>query len=406
MPIQIKTGDRDIHFNKNDDSIRNGVYSISSDNYKRLKHQRWAPTWDPKQEYAFKNPPPFKHIDRGHFGDPTFQSILGDEALSVKLLSPKLGLEIDGLQLSSLSASQKDDLALLVEQKGVVVFRNQDFRDKSFENIKDWGRSFGPLHVHPTSGSPYGQPEFHITFRRGSEDEHKISFANTLNNINWHSDVSYELQPPGITLFAMLQTDIGGDTQFLDTITAYERLSPQFQKMIEGLKVVNSSKDQAFGAAQTGGIQRKIPIESIHPLVRYHPVLKKKCLYINRNFSRRILGLKQEESDNLLSFLINHVETCLDAHVRASWDEKTVVVWDNRRLLHTATLDWESESLRHAFRLTTLAERPIGSEEEFKSWSPEKEEKEIAELNRIFNLMPAEYYLETRIADNLKINDH
>ncbi|KAG7800156.1 hypothetical protein KL929_001072 [Ogataea haglerorum] len=391
VPLTVYSNS-DIHFRKGEDTIRNGVYSISDENYKRLKYPDWTPTWDPKHQMAFTNPKPFRHTDRAYFGDPTFQSLLSGENVQTRKLSPKLGTEVTGVQLSALTARQKDDLALLVEQRGVVVFRDQDFKDQSFDFIKDWGRHFGPLHVHPTSGAPLGQPEFHITFRRGSKDEARKTFANKLNNITWHSDVTYETQPPGITLFGMLQTDVGGDTQFLDTIEAYERLSPTMKKLLDGLKVLHTSKDQASNARQQGGIERKTPIDSIHPLVRYHPVLKKKCLFVNRNFSRRILGLKLEESQALLEFLFRHLETCLDAHIRAQWDERTITIWDNRRLLHTATLDWDSDNLRHAFRLTTIAERPVGSEEEFNEWTEELEEEKIKRTEEDSLIPPYEYY--------------
>ncbi|GMG20699.1 unnamed protein product [Ambrosiozyma monospora] len=191
----------------------------------------------------------------------------------------------------------------------------------------------------------------------------------------------------------MLQTDIGGgDTQFIDMFEAYDRLSPQMQAFCETLQVLNSSAQQAEAARLFGGVQRKTEIESIHPLVIYHPVVKRKALYVNKSFSTRILGLKQEESDLLLQFLIRHTETLLDGHLRANWDENTIVLWDNRRVIHTATVDWDTEALRHAFRLTTLGNRPVGSEAEFNDWTPEKELEELKHLDEKLQITPAEYY--------------
>ncbi|KAH3671549.1 hypothetical protein OGAPHI_000252 [Ogataea philodendri] len=371
---------------------RSDYYYISEESSKLAKHPEWIPTWDLNQEKRFENWEPFRHTDRGYFGDPTFDSLFADADVKTRKLTPRLGTEITGVQLSSLTPRQKDDLALLVEQRGVVVFREQDFKNQSFEDIKNWGKYFGPLHIHPTSGIPAGHPELHIIFRRGGKESTKQFFANKLNSSTWHSDITYETQTPGVTLFGMLQTDVGGDTQFLDTIVAYERLSPTFQKLIDGLKVVHSSREQALHAKENGGIERKPVIDSIHPLVRYHPVLKKKALFVNRGFSRRILGLKEEESEALLQFLFHHIETCLDAHIRAQWDDKTVTVWDNRRLLHTATIDWDDDTLRHAFRLTTLAERPIASEEEFNEWTPEAEKEELDKKEETLSLTPAEFY--------------
>lgn len=381
-----------ISYTKEKDSKIGEVLTISKTNRDKLKHPEWAPTWDPKDNHKFEHLKPFKHVDRGFFADPSFKSLYDVDGVTFGKISPKLGLEVDGIQLSTLSSKQKDDLALLVEKVGVVVFRNQDFKNIGFNKIKDWGKYYGPLDIHATSGAPLDNPEFHLVFKRNTPEIQKQVFRDKLNAIYWHSDVSYELQPPGITLLAMLQTGLGGDTQFLDTFEIYDRLSPLLKEKLEGLKVVHSSYDQAVQTTREGGVERKGPIHSIHPLVRYHPVLKRKSLYVNRIFSLRILGLKQEESDNLLSFLIQHSERCLDAHIRAQWDENTVVVWDNRRVSHAATADWDSPDIRHAFRLTTIAERPVESQEEYENWTPEFEEKEVQKTEYYLNLSPAEYY--------------
>ena len=386
--------DEAIHFHNDSDSKSNtGILTVSKDNLSKTEFPEWAPTWDIKHDHAFKDIEPFKHIDRGFAGDPEFKSLKNIDGASFKKVSPKLGLAIDGIQLSKLNDQQKNDLALLVAQYGVIAFRNQDFKHQSFDEIKDWGKYFGPLHVHPTSGAPLNHPEFHLVYRRGSEEEQKKHFKDKLHNIAWHSDVSYENQPPAFTLFSMLQTgESGGDTQFLDMFEVYDRLSPLMKDKIDDLQVLHTSKDQAYFAKLSGGIERKDPSNSIHPLVRYHPVLKRKCLFISKSFSRKILGLKTEESDDLLIFLLNHIESCLDAHVRLNWDENTVVVWDNRRVLHTATTDWDSSDIRHAFRVTTIGERPIRNQQEYENWTPEQEKERIRLTDYLSNLSAADYY--------------
>jgi len=63
-------------------------------------------------------------------------------------LTPRVGTEIRGLQLSSLTDAQKNELALLIAERGVVVFRDQDFKDIGPEKQKAFGEYFGKLHVH------------------------------------------------------------------------------------------------------------------------------------------------------------------------------------------------------------------------------------------------------------------
>jgi sulfonate dioxygenase len=69
------------------------------------------------------------------------------------------------------------------------------------------------------------------------------------------------------------------------------------------LSVVHSGKDQANFAIASGGVVKREPVENVHPLVRRHPVTGDKALFINKGFSRRIVGLKLEESEAILNLL-------------------------------------------------------------------------------------------------------
>lgn len=373
------------------------VLTVSGENNQRLdyKYSQWLPTWNPKDQLAFNHLRPFRHLDRGLFGDPEFKSLLEDKNVTYRKVSPKLGIEVEGIQLSTLTNKQKDDLALLVEKVGVVALKGQDFKNRSFDELREWGRYYGPLDVHANSGAPLENPEFHVVFKSDDPNQKEKLFSDSLNSIRWHSDVSYENQTPGITILVMLETGLGGDTQFIDSVELYNRFSPLLRNKLEGLRVLHSSREQANGTASIGAIQRKGVVDSIHPLIRYHPVLKKKTLFINNNFSRRFLGLKQEESDNLSEFLLDHSKACLDAHIRMQWNENTVVIWDNRRVIHAATADWDAASTRHAFRITTMAERPVETEEEYENWAPEAEKERLKLKDYYLNLSPAQYYEAT-----------
>ena len=73
---------------------------------------------------------------------------------------------------------------------------------------------------------------------------------------------------------------------------------------------------------------KKFP-EAVHPIVRTHPVTGRKCLFVNRGFTKRIEGLKKHESDALLEMLLRHAETP-EFQCRFRWDRNSVAFWDNR----------------------------------------------------------------------------
>ncbi|KZT57333.1 TauD-domain-containing protein [Calocera cornea HHB12733] len=321
------------------------------------------PAYYPHFDVTEKWPPlePFEHVDPGLRADPAKPHLLSANTTR-RDLSPYIGTELHGVQVSALSPEGLDELALFAAERKLLVFRDQDFKDIGFERQIAIAKHFGPIQRHPTSGNVPGYPEFHVVYRDSKNDRFReYDGPNRLSRTQWHSDVSYERQPPGTTLFWILdQPALGGDTQFLSQVEAYKRLSLEFRKRLEGLKAVHSAVPQAEHSRARDGPVRREPVESEHPLVRVHPVTGEKALYINQGFTKRIVGYKQEESDNLLNFLFDHLAKSTDLQVRANYEPGTLVVWDNRVTCHSATPDFDvGSSRRHAIRLTPQAEKPI-----------------------------------------------
>lgn len=85
---------------------------------------------------------------------------------------------------------------------------------------------------------------------------------------------------------------------FTSQESTLKKLSPQFIAFLKTLKAVHSGVEQAefSRSGRRGGVVRREPVENIHPVVRRHPVTGKEALYVNRQFTKRIVGLKREES--------------------------------------------------------------------------------------------------------------
>jgi sulfonate dioxygenase len=293
-----------------------------------------------------------------------------------------VGTEIAGLQLSQLTDVQKDELALLIAERGVVVFRDQDFKDIGPQKQKDFGQYFGRLHVHPVGAHVKDHIEFHSIYL-GKDNLYRLGRSSSkLTTTGYHSDVSYEHQPPAITILTLVQVpETGGDTGWTSQAAAYERLSEPLKAFLEGLRAEHSGFAQAEKAARDGHFIRRDPVKSYHPIVRVHPVTKQKVLFVNPGFTKRIVGLKDEESDAILKLLFSvslipsssehftdiiekHIAASQDIQARVKWDDRTVALWDNRVTAHTAISDYdvseEGEGLRQGFRITTLGEVPVG----------------------------------------------
>jgi len=325
-----------------------------SENSRPARYPHYLPYWD---ETKYAPLEPFEAVERGKNADPSFPNLLANA--TVKELTGNIGAEVTGMQISRLNNAGKDELALFVARHKVVAFRNQDFADLPIKDALDYAEYYGPCHIHQTSGAPQGYPKVHLVHRSAEDTTAADFFQERTNSVTWHTDVSFELQPPGTTFLSFLDgPTAGGDTLFGNMAAAYRRLSPEFQKRLHGLKAVHSGHEQVQAAVARGSVYRREPISTIHPIVRTHPATGEKSLYVNPQFTRRIVGFKKEESEYLLKFLFDHIALSADLQVRVKWDNGTVVVWDNRVAAHTALIDWTDGQRRHLARLTPQAERP------------------------------------------------
>ncbi|GMF25299.1 unnamed protein product [Phytophthora lilii] len=182
--------------------------------------------------------PVLPYQDRALHADPTFKNLLKDA--TVTHLAPKIGTELSGIQLHELTDAQRDELALLVAERGVVFFRDQDI---TIDQQLDLGRYYGPLHVHQNLGHPEGYPEV-LVVENSVEGSERIIKRQEYDPDNvWHSDVSNERQPPSYTSFKVLTNPpVGGDTLWASAYEAYDRLTPLLKNFIEGLTAIHSSK--------------------------------------------------------------------------------------------------------------------------------------------------------------------
>ena len=125
--------------------------AFDEDQQSKYRYYDYLPVYDETTQF----PPtePFEVRHRGLEADKAKPNLFksGDANVEITRLTPRVGTEIKGLQLSQLSDAQKNELALLAAERGVVVFRDQDFKDIGTQKQKEFGEYFGRLHVHVSS---------------------------------------------------------------------------------------------------------------------------------------------------------------------------------------------------------------------------------------------------------------
>lgn len=308
----------------------------------------------------------YAYIERGKNADREKKALLG-AAKEVIHLTKHVGTEIVGLQLADLTDKQKDELALLIAERVVVFFRDQDLSpQKQLELGKYWGQ----VEVHaqvprvPDAKDGTSLAGISTIWQDYAREFYglPLTFKNSIGgNSQWHTDLTHEFQPAGIThLHNDAIPEVGGDTVWASGYAAYDKLSPALQKFLDGKTAIYRSAHQYLDKDNVLGANKYIERE--HLLIRTHPATGWKTLFVNRAMTVRIVGLQPEESRVILDYLFSVFERNLDIQVRFNWKSKpgygTSAIWDNRISQHNAIWDHEGDEPRHGTRVTSLADVP------------------------------------------------
>jgi taurine dioxygenase len=239
----------------------------------------------------------------------------------------------------------------------VVVFRGLEHI--TVDDQVRFASHFGELTVHPFSPNMADRPEVIVL------DNHKDN-PPRLTDV-WHSDETFRDEPPlGTLLLCRITPEIGGDTLFASMTCAYEGLSDRMQRHIDGLEAVHDFKPfrTLFGGdpaqrAKLREMEDSYP-NPTHPVVRLHPVSGRRILNVNPQFTLRIVGMGQAESDALLNFLYAQA-LVPDYQLRVRWEPGQMAFWDNRATQHYAVHDYWPQR-RRMERVTLKGDRPFGVE--------------------------------------------
>ncbi|HYC48550.1 MAG TPA: TauD/TfdA family dioxygenase [Burkholderiales bacterium] len=288
-----------------------------------------------------------------------------------------LGAEVRGIDFSRpVTEDMKTALRKAWSEHLVLLFRGQRIDD---EQLLAASGVFGPPHEAASR-------KYHLAVGEKVDDRHMISrhasvaiISNLDANGNpvrdngglgsyevvWHTDNSYvEVPPAGSMLYALELPPAGGggDTSFSNQYLAYEELSAELKRAIEGKSQVHDSSRNSAGVLRPGVKLPTKPEEvqgPVHPLVRVHPVTGRRALYLGRRRtwpSNYIIGMPNDESEALLDKLWAHATQPKYAWTH-KWRVGDIVLWDNRCCMHYRTeID---VAYRRVMHRTTIKGEPL-----------------------------------------------
>jgi alpha-ketoglutarate-dependent sulfate ester dioxygenase len=256
-----------------------------------------------------------------------------DAALDIRPVTPTIGAEIHGVQLSGdLPADTMTAIRDALLHHRVVFFRGQGHLDETGHQA--FARLLGPLIAHPT-----------LPLVAGTEAVLELDSENGRAR-KWHTDVTYtEAFPQFSVLRGVVIPPVGGDTVWANAVAAYKTLPPLLRGLADQLWALHSNGyDYAHPNATAREVHYRETVfksticEVEHPVVQVHPLTGERAIILG-HFARKLLGISAADSDHLFAMLQDHV-TQLENTVRWRWSVGDVVIWDNRATQHKAIDDY------------------------------------------------------------------
>lgn len=290
--------------------------------------------------------------------------------ITVNRIGKHLGAEISGVDLSQpLSDDQFAEIAKAFFDNEVAFFRNQNLTPA--QQIA-FTKRFGILEQHVRKESRLeGHPEILIISNLLDDKGNAIGSQDA--GRFWHSDLSYKKEPSMLSaLYAKEVPEkdgkVLGDTSFASTTAAYEALPQSLKDRIKGLTNVHSYRYYRTKNIQAQQEERARGLREVQehvlteeqlksvpdvetPLVRTHPVTKRKGLFVNEAHTSHIPQLSPSESEALLSELYAHIVKP-EFQYTHSWRAGDLLLWDNAAVQHKATFDYDLPLRRLMYRTT------------------------------------------------------
>ena len=282
--------------------------------------------------------------------------------MNIVPLGPGFAAELRGVTLADMA---DDDVAYAAaraafEEYSVLVFRGQNVTD---EGQLAFSRRFGPPEV--TKVGSLGTGTHFITLTTIGPDgkvvpsDHRFALRNKANQL-WHTDSSFK-SVPALTsvLSARIVPDHGGETEFVSTRLAFERLDPALQK-----KAVNSFvwHDYAHSRGQIApGLASPEERAALPPqcwrMVWQNPINGRSALYL-ASHAYAVEGMDPAAGKRLIDELMA-AATAPGSSYAHKWRNGDVVMWDNRATMHRGR-PWPADEARLMVRTTISATEADG----------------------------------------------
>jgi len=272
-------------------------------------------------------------------------------------LGPGFAAELRGVTIAEIASEPAAYSAVRAEfeEHSVLVFRGQEVNN---ESQLSFSRCFGPPEV--TKVGSQGTGTHFVILSTIDENgnvvppDHRLALRNKANQL-WHTDSSFK-KIPALTsvLSARIIPVRGGETEFVSTRLAFERLEPGLRRKLENLFAWHDyahSRGQIAPDLASPEERAALPPQCWR-MVWKNPVNGRSALYL-ASHAYAIEGMELTEGKQLLDELTAAAAAPGTSYVH-NWRTGDVVMWDNRATMHRGR-PWPAREARLMVRTTISA---------------------------------------------------
>ena len=280
-----------------------------------------------------------------------------------------LGATVRGVDLSQpLSDDDFGAILLALGAHGVLRFPDQRIDAAA---LRDFSQRFG--RIQATSGDFHDGdvPEVGI-LSNVIENGRPIGLADA--GQDWHTDMSYTETKGFLNVLYAVKVPrrdgrVLGGTAFVNTRAAYDGLSPEIKRRLEGATAThdfdkfweNMRRRPGSRRGPLTDEQRRRRPPVVHPVFLTHPITGKRVLYCNPGYAIRINELGETESERMLDVLFAHQLQEKYQYVH-TWTVGDVLAWDHIGTLHNAIADYRPDEERLMKRCQVMADKIFDGE--------------------------------------------
>jgi alpha-ketoglutarate-dependent 2,4-dichlorophenoxyacetate dioxygenase len=279
-------------------------------------------------------------------------------------LGPGFAAELRGVKLADVAAddSAYNEVRAVFEEYSVIVFRGQEVTD---EGQLAFSRRFGPLEITKVGSLGVGTNLVILSTIDESGKvvpaDHRLALRNKANQL-WHTDSTFKRVPAlASVLSARVIPARGGETEYVSTRLAFERLDPALRKRLGNSFAWHDyahSRGKIAPDLASAEERAALPPQCWRMVWR-NPVNGRGALYL-ASHAYAIEGMEQTAAQKLLAELME-AATAPGLSYAHGWRKGDVVMWDNRATMHRGR-PWPAHEARLMVRTTISATEADGLE--------------------------------------------